>query len=76
MRRGKSNSLRRKRNRFKRELKSTAKSTLSFVPGLGLALSTYDTSRKAIKTAHATRDYGNALYEEAKRKINKYNPFY
>ena len=49
--RGRSSNLRRKSSKLKRELRGTARAALSFVPGLGLALSTYDTTRKTVRTA-------------------------
>ncbi len=64
-----------KRSRLKRELKSLGRSTASFVPGLGLALSIHNTGNKAVKTIHAANDYGNELYKETKRQIKKLNPF-
>ena len=65
----------RKCSRLKRELKGLGRSAASFVPGLGLALSTHDTARKAVRTTHAARDYGDELYKGAKRQIKKRNPF-
>ena len=74
--RRRNSNLRRKSFRLKREVKGTARAALSFVPGLGLALSTYDTTRKTVRTARIAKDYGNELYKEAKRQIKRRNPFY
>lgn len=74
--RRRNSNLRRKSSRLKREVRGTTRAALSFVPGLGLALSTYDITRKAVKTARIAKDYGNELYKETKRQINRRNPFY
>ena len=74
--RRRSSNLRRKSSGLKRELRGTARAALSFVPGLGLALSTNDTTRKTVRTARVAKDYGNELYKEAKRQIKRRNLFY
>ena len=74
--RRRNSNLRRNSSRLKKEIRGTARAALSFVPGLGLALSTYDTTRKVARTARVAKDYGNELYKEAKRQINRRNPFY
>ena len=74
--RRRNSNLRRNSSRLKKEIRGTARTALSFVPGLGLALSTYDTTRQVARTARVAKDYGNELYKEAKRQINRRNPFY
>lgn len=74
--RRKNSNLQRKSSRLKREVRGTARVALSFVPGFGLALSTYEMTRKTVKTARVAKDYGDELYKEAKRQINRRNPFY
>lgn len=74
--RRRNSNLRRKSCRLRSEARGTARAALSFIPGLGLALSTHDTTRKAVRTARVAKDYGNELYKEAKRQINRRNPFY
>jgi len=68
-------SLNKKAARFKRNAKDTAKNAASFFPGLGLALSIQDTAHSVRRTARAANDYGNELIKEAKRQINRRNPF-
>lgn len=62
--------LRKKGDRLKREALATAKSTVGLaVPPMGTAIGIYDTAKRIPRLVRATRDYGDALINEAKRRL-------
>ena len=60
---GRKSNLSKKGTKLKREAKGLARSSASFVPGLGFALSIQETARRANRTIRAARDYGNELFK-------------
>lgn len=64
--------LSKKWSNLKKEGWSTIESGLGFVPGLGTALNIRDTTRKAIRTARAGKEYSNALGDEIRRHLRRY----
>jgi hypothetical protein len=58
-------------SRVTKEAADTVKSALGLVPVLGTALGAVDTTRKALRTAKATRQAGRALRGKVKRRSRR-----
>ncbi|MBM4443796.1 MAG: hypothetical protein FJ020_00660 [Chloroflexi bacterium] len=67
-RRKRKSGLGRSLSRVVKEAADTVKSALGLVPVLGTALSAFDTTRKVVRTARATRRAGRALGSKISRR--------
>ena len=70
-RRKRKGSLGRSLSRVRKEATGTAKSALGLVPVLGTALGAVDTTRKALRTAKATRQAGRVLQGKVRRRSRR-----
>jgi hypothetical protein len=70
-RRKRKNSLGRSLSRVIKNAADTVKSALGLVPVLGTALGAFDTTRKAVRTARATRRAGRSLKSKIGRRSRR-----
>ena len=67
----KKSKLSKKRIKLKKAGLDTIESALGFIPGIGTALNIRNTAIRTRKTIKASKEYGNALADEIRKKFKR-----